>query len=311
MLNKISEVSKKVEKGLKYGHPCCDDEALIVVLLNTAVKKCFNKKQLRIYNDIIKNLRFSCEPLLSKVIVTENNKEAWETAHPECINRKQWERIAYKICHKYKIDFFVEKVKPPVCDIDISFNKVLPIDCDVNISFDEIAPTECITDILVDMISKDCDVFIDVSKKEKICDLAFDISKNVIDCDVLTVISIQQKLCDLNIQIEPSKKQCEAEHKILIEAHPTCTLTKKDYTTLISRNYNYCGISMIFDKGLEFTVDKDTECIKTSLNTYSTSEDLKCTTVVAKDKKTVKEILNDYKISNIIKTKITNAIHII
>lgn len=296
MLNRISEVSTKIEKGLKYGHPCCDDEALIVLLLNTANTTCFNKKQLRIYNDIIKSLKFSCDPLLTKVIVIDNGKEAWETAHPECISRKQWERIAYKICYKYNIDIFIEKEKEDTCDL----------------SFDiEGSNTECITDILIDMISNSCDIFIETTKKEKICDLAFDISKNVIDCDVLTVISLQQKMCDLNIKIEPSKEQCEAEHKILIETYPTCTLTKKQYTALISRNYNYCGISMIFDKGLEFTVNEDTECITTSLNTYSTNEDLKCKSVIAKDKKTVKEILNDYKISNIIKTKITNEVYLI
>ncbi len=296
MLNKISEVSKKVEKGLKHGHPCCNDDAVILLMLNTAKLSCFSKKERRKYDDLIRGITFDCVSKINKVTVTDNNKNLWETNNPECISRKQWERIAYKMCYRYNIDIFLERIQSPTCEVDFSI---------------EGKSTECITDILTELIPKSCDVYIDTTRKDTICDLAFDISKNILDCDVLTVISLQQKMCDLNIKIEPSKEQCEAEHKILIEAYPTCTLTKKQYTTLISKNYNYCGLSMIYDKGLEITVDETGECIQTSLNSYTVGEDLKFKGVVAKDKKTVKEILNDYKISNIIKTKITNEIYLI
>lgn len=261
MLNKISEVSKKIEKGLRYGHPCCDDEALIVLLLNTAKISCYNKKEARIYDDIIKNLDFSCQPLLSKVIVTDNGKEAWETANPACISRKQWERIALKICLQYKLDFIIDKI-------------------------------------------------------DKACDVAFDITKNVIDCEVLTSISIQNKMCELNITVDRNPAKCAAEYKLLIEQYPDCNLTKKEYIYLLDTNYSFEIISSVYNKHLHLEVDPYGNTFLVSpLNKYSLDDELKFKEIIVnsetKDLVLTRRIINDYNITNIQKQKILNELSII
>lgn len=294
--NKLSKISTLIRNKLYYGYPYRCDEDLPLILLSYADTSCYNKYEIKKYKDLLQKLTFDCIAYDQEVTIDNSNREAWEIANPACISRKQWERIAYKICYKYKLDIFIEKQVKDICNTSVEVETI---------------KEDCITEFLIDALKDDCEVFIETSKKDTACNLAFDISKNILHCDVLTVISIQQKLCELNIFTTPVKEKCEAEYKLLIEKYPTCSLTKNQYIKLISRNYNYCGLSMIYNKGINFTVNEDSECISTSLDTYSTNKDLKFKDIVTKDMQIAIEIINDYNLNNKIKTKLTDAIYIL
>lgn len=260
ILDKISYISTKVEKSLRLGVPCCNEEALILLLLNTANTKCLSKTELQQYNDIIKNLTFDCNIFTPKVKISSNNKEQWEEANPECTSRKTWEKIAYKICNKYQIDISVEKI-------------------------------------------------------DKACDIAFEITKNIINCDVLTLISIQQKMCELDIKVETNKDKCNIDYKLLLEKHPTCQLSKKEYITLIDSGYSFEILSELYNNKVSLEIDsKGKVTLISPINKYSLPEDLRFKEIVLDDKKNLvlpQRIIEDYNITKKIKKQILDGISIL
>ena len=259
ILDKISYISTKVEKSLRLGTPCCNDEALILLLLNTAHKECFNKIEFQQYSDIVKGLTYDCTTSTPKVIVNSTNKEQWEELNPDCINRKQWERIAYKICNKYKLDISTEKI-------------------------------------------------------ETICNIAFDITKNIVDCKLLSVLSVHQKLCELNITLEVSKESCKIQHNLLVEKYPTCDITLKDYITLTKCNYSFDIISEVYNNNCKIEINKSSILLITPSCSYDLNKDLKFANVIAKndaDCKKLEIILEEYNINNNIKKQILNGINFI
>lgn len=260
LLNKISELSIKSNKSLRLYIPNCEEENYIALMLKTANVKCFSKEELQQYRDIIKNVTFSCNIFTSKVDTVDNNRELWEENNPECISRKEWEKIALKICNKYKIEVIAERI-------------------------------------------------------ESACDIAFEITKNIIDCDVLTLISIQQKMCDLNIKVEANKNQCSIDYKLLVEKHPFCNLSLKEYITLIDSGYSFEILSGIYNKNLKLEVDsKGITTLVSPISKYKLPEDLKFTDIIIDNNGNLvlpKRILEDYNITNKLKKQILDEIHII
>jgi hypothetical protein len=155
ILDKISYISTKVEKSLRLGVPCCNEEALILLLLNRADTTCLSKKELTVYNNILKNLSYDCKVSTNKVIVNSNNKEQWEEANPECISRKQWEKIALKICNKYNIEVSIEKINS-ACDIAFEITKNT-IHCDV-LTLISIQQKLCELDIKIETNKNQCNI---------------------------------------------------------------------------------------------------------------------------------------------------------
>lgn len=260
LLNKISVLSRKIYQSLRLGNICCNDEALILLMLKNAKLDCFNKEELNRYKDIVKKYTFDCTVQVNRVTVDSTNKEIWEENNPDCISRKTWERIAYKICNKYQIDISVEKI-------------------------------------------------------DKACDIAFEITKNTVHCDVLTLISIQQKLCDLDIKIESNKQQCNIDYKLLIEKHPTCQLSKKEYITLIESGYSFEIISGLYNNKVSLEVDsKGKVTLISPISKYNLPEDLKFKEIVLDSNKNLllpKKILEGYNINKTIKKQILDGLNII
>lgn len=262
MINsKLSKLSTLIANSLYYKTDYKCKEDLPLILLSKANIDCLDKYELKKYKSILNTLLFDCVTYDKEVTVDNTNRESWEVNNPSCVSRKQWEKIALKICHEYKLDFIVENI-------------------------------------------------------DKACDIAFDITKKVIDCEVLTAISVQQKMCELNIKVDTNPDKCSAEYKLLIEKYPECNLTKREYITLLDKNFSFEVISSVYDKKLKLEVDsRGNTNLVSPLNNYSIQKDLQFKEIIV-DSKTKsltvpRRMLNDYKLTNIKKQKILNEIYFI
>ena len=183
-----------------------------------------------------------------------------EENNPECISRKEWERIALKICNKYSIDISVEEI-------------------------------------------------------EKVCEIAFNITKDILDCNVITSISVQQKMCAYDIDFSTNKNQCNSEYKIILEDYPQCEITKKEYYELVHKGYSFEVISNIYSKGFTLEIDSNGRVrLMGSATNYILSEDLKFKDIIVSssgDLHLPDRILNDYNISNKIKKQILDEINFV
>lgn len=292
MINsKLSDISSSIANSYYYKTSYKCEEDLPLILLSKANLSCLDKYELKTYNDRLSSLLFDCKDVKKEVTVNNSNRENWEVNNPSCVSRKQWEKIALKICEKYKIEVIFENITDD-CEIEIDMSKTT--------------------------IEKDCEVDFDVLKKnmDKACDIAFDITKKIIDCEVLTAISIQQKMCELKVKVDMNKDKCHAEYKLLIEKYPDCNITKREYITLLDNNFSFEVISSIYSKKLKLEVDSNGHTYLVSpVNTYSLKNDLKFKEIVV-DSQTrnitlPERIMNDYKLTNIKKQQLLNEIYFV
>lgn len=152
--NKLNELSKYNRNNLEYKIPYNNSKDIALMLLNNADSSCLNKNELKIFNDNILKLTYDCKNPVNEVIVNDDYKEDWEINNPNCVNRKRWEKIAYKICTKYQLQ------------IDISKTDLM-----CNLAFDIVRNT----------IS--CDVLTTISLQQKLCDLNIKINRTKEECE--------------------------------------------------------------------------------------------------------------------------------
>lgn len=261
MINsKLSEVSELVAYQLYYNFPYNCGIDLYLILLKYANTECLSKKELLKYNELVNRLTFDCNTVNKELLIDNTNREAWDLKNPNCTSRKQWEKIALKICDQYNLEITIEQI-------------------------------------------------------DKACEIAFDITKNIIDCEVLTSISIQQKMCELGITVDKQADKCSAEYKLLIEKYPTCNISKKEYIELLDNNYSFEIISSIYNKSLSLEVDsRGNTYLVSPISKYKINKDLKFKEVVVDSKGNLvftNKILQDYNINNIKKQQILNEIKFI
>lgn len=171
--NKLSEKSKDLLKSFYYKLPYTDKVVLQLLLLSYGDISCLNTTQLSKYNDKVKSLTFNCKNTTPTVNIDNSNREEWEKNHPECLNRKQWERITLKICYNYSIDIQVTPIET-LCDVTF--------------------------EIVKNTIS--CDVLTTISLQQKLCDLNISVNRSKEECASDYKILIE-KYQDCNI----SKKE--------------------------------------------------------------------------------------------------------
>jgi hypothetical protein len=269
---KISKISDIILKQLHYNSPYKCNEDLPVILLKYANTECYNKKELKKYNDLLNSYLFDCKVPYREITINNDKREEWEKNNPGCVSRKQWEKIAYKICYEYKLDILIED--SPVCDVEISTEQM-----------------------------------------DNICNIAFDITRNIIDCQVLTAISVQQKMCDLNITVERSKEECVLDYKILIEKYNSCDLSLKEYITLIDEKFSFEIISAIYDKNLSLEVTSQGVYLTSPVSKYLIGRDLRFKEVIVdsttKDIVFPENILSEYNITNKQMKNILNEIYFV
>lgn len=253
--NKLSELSIHDKLSKYYNLPYNTKDDLYLILLLYANTKCLNSEELKIYNQLVKKLTFDCKSTKNIVFIDSKNKTNWEENNPDCNSRKQWERIALRICNKYSIEI-----------------ELIPLDT--------------------------------------VCDIAYEISKKTLPCEIITAISLQQKLCNLNISVNRSKEECNIDYKLLIEKHPNCELTKKQYVSLVDEGFSYEIVSLIYDNSFKIEVDsKGKITLISPIRKYKLPEDLKINDVIfTSDKKIIHKLLSDYKLSETLKENIINEL---
>lgn len=156
MINyKLNKLAKYYYNYLTNKIPYRNNFDIPLMLLNKANTDCYNAKEKLIYNDLINRLTYDCYNATLEVTVDNSNKEVWEMNNPNCVNRKTWEKIAYKICNKYQLNIDIEKT-----------------DLICNVAFDIIRNT----------IS--CDILTSISVQQKMCEHNIEIQRNEEECAI-------------------------------------------------------------------------------------------------------------------------------
>jgi hypothetical protein len=125
----------------------------------------------------------------------------------------------------------------------------------------------------------------------------------------LTGISLQQQLCKYDFSIEKSIGECYYSHKILIESHPKCNLTLKDYHKLINEKYSHTLINEIYSSGLSIQITKDGVIkLQTLIDDYNLPNDITTENILLSNDCTIlNNFFRDYNLPEEIKRKIMDG----
>lgn len=122
-----------------------------------------------------------------------------------------------------------------------------------------------------------CDIIkLDVERlrdNENLCNIVFDIVKEVISCDVLFAVSMHKEFCDIGLTISRTEEQCKIDFGLLLEKH-MCDITYDEYLKLIDCNVSYDIIDTILDCGIEVRYSSEKSCpvLITNMGTYTFAE---------------------------------------
>ena len=186
MKNKLAQLSNKVLNHY-YSHlpyDCNDD--LILILLSKADTSCYSKKELSDYKQLIDSLTFDCAEARKEVLVDSSKKEDWEINNPMCVNRKLWERLAYKICKNYGITLNIEKVNKTCPDPNLVITKK---DLECNISMDIVTK------------NLECDILTSIYIVKKACNDGFEVTRSLDECK-LDYKLLNEKHPELNLSFK-------------------------------------------------------------------------------------------------------------
>lgn len=108
-----------------------------------------------------------------------------------------------------------------------------------------------------------------LTAEKEICDLTFDISREIIPCNLLYTLSIYKEMCDLNYKVNRTDDECKIDFDILAERHCNLNLSFKDYKTLVKDcNMSLNTIDQCYKANLELIVLNRKAYLKTNTNTY-------------------------------------------
>ena len=108
-----------------------------------------------------------------------------------------------------------------------------------------------------------------LTAEKEICDLTFDIAREVIPCNLLYTLSIYKEMCDLDFKVNRTDEECKIDFNILAERYCNLNLTFKDYHTLVKDcNMSLNTIDQCYKANLELIVLNRKAYLKTNTNTY-------------------------------------------
>lgn len=113
------------------------------------------------------------------------------------------------------------------------------------------------------------DIGFTLTAEKEVCDLTFDISREVIPCNLLYTLSIYKEMCDLDYKVNRTDDECKIDFDILAERYCNLNLTFKDYHTLVKDcNMSLNTIDQCYKANLELIVLNRKAYLKTNTNTY-------------------------------------------
>lgn len=116
----------------------------------------------------------------------------------------------------------------------------------------------------------DCELEINVLSKEQICDLSFEVVRNLIPCDIIIAISVYKEMCDLDLKITRTEEECKIDFDIL-RSQLNCDLDLKTYRSLIACNLSFDVIRTVYQNGCSFVQDGAEVLLVSALNKYPLS----------------------------------------
>lgn len=115
---------------------------------------------------------------------------------------------------------------------------------------------------------KVCDAFnITLTSTEQVCDLGFEIVRNIIPCDVMVAFSVYEEMCNLGFTVTRTEDECQIDFDILV-SETNCDINFATYKELISENLTYDVIKTVVVLGMNFEISGDGVQIVTPLSKY-------------------------------------------
>lgn len=117
-----------------------------------------------------------------------------------------------------------------------------------------------------EILPEPCSVSIEVTEQE--CNLAFEITKNIIPCDVMVAVSAYSAACKLEYEVKRTEIECDLDYSILIEKVEDCSISLSVYKRLVSCNLTYDIIKTVLDNNCTFEIDDATPMLVTPMSKY-------------------------------------------
>jgi hypothetical protein len=108
-----------------------------------------------------------------------------------------------------------------------------------------------------------------ITVEKKICDITFEIARNIVSCNLLYALSVHKEMCDLNYRVARTKDECKIDYKLLLEKNPKCDLEFKSYLSYVHKhNLSFPIINEVYASGLTLAEEDGEAVICTPLNNY-------------------------------------------
>lgn len=112
-----------------------------------------------------------------------------------------------------------------------------------------------------------------ITAERQICDITFEIARNIISCNLLYALSVRKEMCDLNYKVARTKDECKIDYKLLLEKNPSCDLEFKSYLSYVhNHNLSFPIINEIYASGLTLAEEDGEAVICTPLNNYKLTQ---------------------------------------
>lgn len=109
-----------------------------------------------------------------------------------------------------------------------------------------------------------------LSAEREICDITFEISRNIVTCNLLYALSVHKEMCDLNYKVSRTKEECKLDYKLLLEKNPKCDLEFKSYLNYVHKhNLSFPIINEVYSSGLALAEEDGEVVLCTPLNNYN------------------------------------------
>lgn len=148
----------------------------------------------------------------------------------------------------------------PYCVSRERWEKIAYIICDAfNLQINIVEDTE------------DCKLDMEVLSVEEVCDITFEIVRNLIPCDIIVALSVYHEMCDLDLNITRTLDESELDCNILVN-DLQIDLDQQLYRELVSANISFDIIKTVYENGCSFNINNGDVELVTPMSAHSLSK---------------------------------------